>query len=377
MRRRFVPRYTISGCAGSFGTASAISPHVLPRDVAPRVSVVLSTYNRGPLLHDALRSVLAQDPAAAPDFELIVVDNNSTDDTRTVVEAFAAADNRVHYVFEHEQGLSFARNTGIRCARASLIAFTDDDVRIEANWLAAIVGAFEEQPEAAVVGGRVLPIWPATPPAWLTRDHWAPLALVDHGDAAVSVTLDNPICLVGACTAYRRSVFDEVGLFASDLQRVKNGIGSLEDHEFLLRVLRSGRTGLYDPRIVVHAEVQCDRIERHYHRRWHAGHGHFHALLRSEEMERTTVGTLFGVPAHLYRQAAGDVGAWLLARARHDEARAFIHELRLQFFRGFFRTRRREFFRVPAVHRRAEMWYPRKRPGGRQPSMTASAPRRV
>ena len=350
---------------------------MLPRDDGPSVSVVLSTYNRGPLLHDALRSVVAQDPAVTPRFELIVVDNNSTDDTRTVVETFSATDHRVRYVFEREQGLSFARNTGIRHARASVIAFTDDDVRIESNWLAAIVGAFEEHPEAAVVGGRVLPIWPAAPPAWLRRDHWAPLALVDHGDATVAVTLENPICLVGACMAYRRSVFDEVGLFAADLQRVKNGIGSLEDHEFLLRVLRSGRTGLYDPRIVVHAEVQGDRLEPQYHRRWHAGHGHFHALLRSEKMERSTVGTLFGVPAHLYRQAAGDVGSWLLARARRDEARAFRHQLRLQFFRGFFRTRRQQFFRAPAVYRREEIWYPRKRTGRRQPTMTASAPRRV
>jgi glycosyltransferase involved in cell wall biosynthesis len=350
---------------------------VLPRVDVPRASVVLSTYNRGPSLHDALRSILAQDPAVTPSFELIVVDNNSTDDTRAIVETFAAADGRVRYVFERPEGISFARTTGIRAARASIIAFTDDDVRIGSTWLAAIVRAFASHPESAVVGGRVLPVWPATPPAWLTRDHWAPLALADHGDTAVAVTRENPVGLIGACTAYRQSVFDEVGFFSADMQRVKDTIGSLEDHEFLLRVLRSGHTGLYDPRIVVHAEVQRDRLERHYHRRWHAGHGHFHALLRSEEMERTTVGTLLGVPAHLYRQAAGDVASWLLARAHHDEHRAFIHELRLQFVRGFFQTRRREFLQAPGVHRHTEMWYPRRRAGRRSATMTASASRRV
>jgi glycosyltransferase involved in cell wall biosynthesis len=254
----------------------------------PEISVVLSTYNRGPLLESALRSVLAQQQPGAPAFELLVVDNNSTDETRAIVDRIAAEDSRVRYVFEARQGLSFARNAGIAQARGAFIAFTDDDVRADAGWLAAIARAFDEHPAADVVGGRVLPMWPSPPPAWLTRDHWAPLALVDHGERPIAITSAHSIGVVGANMAFRRSVFDAVGLFATDFQRVKDGIGSLEDHDFLLRVVRSGRQGVYDPRIVVHAEVQPNRLEAAYHRRWHTGHGHFHALLRSEQMEATT-----------------------------------------------------------------------------------------
>ena len=320
----------------------------------PQVSVIMSTYNRGALLRDALRSVLAQRPAT-PLFELIVVDNNSTDGTREVVERIAAADSRVRYRFEGQQGLSHARNAGIREARAPLIAFTDDDVRAEPDWVSAIVRAFREYPDVDIVGGRVLPMWPRVPPAWLTRDHWTPLALVDYGDAPLTITAERSLCLVGANLSFRRSVFEAVGLFAPELQRVKASVGSLEDHEFILRLLSIGRRGLYDPRITLHAEVQPERLERAYHRRWHTGHGHFHALLRSNDLERTTVGTLFGVPGHLYRQALRDVVGWTRATIMRKPADAFQHEVRVGFFRGFFRTRRREFRRKLAGQRREEL----------------------
>jgi glucosyl-dolichyl phosphate glucuronosyltransferase len=339
---------------------------------APAVSVVMCTYNRGDLLVDAIGSVLAQHESITPPFELIVVDNNSSDDTRGIVERFAAADGRVRYLFEARQGLSHARNSGIAASRAPLVAFTDDDVRAEPDWVAAIVRAFREHPDAAVVGGRVLPAWPADPPAWLTAAHWAPLALVDYGDEPVQVTRARPICLVGANLSFRRHVFDTVGTFALDLQRVKDGIGSLEDHELLLRLLRAGGHGVYDPRIVLHAEVQANRLEREYHRRWHTGHGHFHALLRSEHME-TSAGTLFGVPAHLYRQALGDVVGWAVAALSRRADRAFEHEVRLRFFLGFFRTRRREFLGRPPHERRGDVRRFVRSVLGRRPAARSSA----
>ena len=319
--------------------------------VSPQVSVVMSTYNRGELLAEAIRSVLAQRQEPAATFELIVVDNNSTDQTRTIVAAFAAGDPRVRYLFEPRQGLSFARNAGVQAARASCVAFTDDDVRVEPDWVASILTAFRDHPEADAVGGRVLPLWPSPPPPWLTRDHWAPLALADHGDAPVRITAARPVCLVGANLTVRREIFDLIGGFSTDLQRVKDGIGSLEDHDFLLRLLATGRTGIYDPRIVVHAEIQPSRLDRRYHRRWHLGHGHFYSRLRSPQIEQSGAGTMFGVPAHLYRQALGDLLGWLRAIVRRDGGRAFLHEVRLRFFVGFFRARRREYLAKPTGDR--------------------------
>src|SRR5205807_9900415 len=138
--------------------------------------------------------------------------------------------------------------------------------------------------------------------------HWAPLALVDYGAGPLPVDAVNPICLVTANCSFRRRVFDAVGAFAPEFQLGEHGVlGSVEDHELQLRVLRAGGKIFYDPRIIVHAEIQLNRLGRAYHRRWHFGHGYFVALMHSDEMEQTRVGTLFGVPAHLYRQAVDDL----------------------------------------------------------------------
>jgi len=355
------------------GTASAVNVKRVHSILStPHVSVVVTTYNRSKLLAAALRSILAQQDAATPPFELIVVDNNSSDDTCDVVLQFAAVDPRVRYVFEGEQGSSCGRNAGIRAARAPIIAFTDDDVRAAPNWLAAIARTFAEHPDADVVGGRVLPLWPSPPPDWLTRAHWMPLALIDYGDAPLAIDAAQPICLVTANCAFRRRVFDAVGVFSREFQLGNHGIlGSVEDHELQLRVLRAGAGIRYDPRIIVQAEVQPNRLERRYHRRWHSGHGHFVALMHSEEMEHTRLGTLLGVPAHLYGQAGRDLVTWACALARRDRERAFVHELRLRFFAGFFATRRREFARQPI----GKWWYELRRLIARTPSQIMRRPR--
>jgi glycosyltransferase involved in cell wall biosynthesis len=335
----------------TMGTAAS-APHATTD--APVVSVVICTYNRAALLPAAIDDVLAQNDSQTPPLELLVIDNNSTDETRAVVERVAARDERVRYLRETKQGLSHARNAGIAAARAPLIAFTDDDVRVGPDWLSTIVRTVRAHPGVSVVGGRVLPVWPAPPPPWLTAEHWGPLALVDYGEHPVRVDAGNPLCLVGANLAIVRSAFDLVGGFAADVQRVRDSVGSSEDHEFLLRLFGAGGFGIYDPGIVIHADVQPDRLERAYHRRWHTGHGHFHALMRPEYLERSNTGRLFDVPAHMYRSAARDAAAWARARLRRDDAVAFSREVRLRFFRGFFRTRRRQFLALPREEQRLQ-----------------------
>jgi hypothetical protein len=175
---------------------------------------------------------------------------------------------------------------------------------------------------------------------------------VDHGDRPVRVDAANPLCLVGANLAVARRVFQTVGTFAPAVQRVKDNVGSSEDHEFLLRLFDAGQFGMYDPDIVIHAAVQADRLDRAYHRRWHSGHGHFHALMRIQSLEQSQLGRLFDVPAHLYRSAAQDLTRWIAATARRNEVEAFDREMRLRFFWGFFTTRRRHFRSLPRHERR-------------------------
>jgi glycosyltransferase involved in cell wall biosynthesis len=304
------------------------------------ITAVISTFNRDRLLSAALESALNQKYTGGR-YEVIVVDNNSTDHTRETVESFISKGHRnLKYVFEPRQGVSYARNTGVACAVAPLIAFADDDVEVDSDWLGVIIKKFLEHPEIVCVGGRVLPRWKDKPPRWLTSDHWSPLALQDYGENELFINSNNPLCLVTANVAFRRHVFSEIGLFEPSLQRVKDGLGSTEDAELLQRLWAAGGECLYAPEMIVISEVSAERTTRQYHRRWHTGHGHFYAMMRSEDMEQCS-NKLFDVPSHLFRQAALDALSWFknMLLWRHD--RAFFQELRLRFFLGFFRTRRR------------------------------------
>lgn len=310
------------------------------------ITVVISSYNRGDRLHLALDCVLGQETCVP--YEVILVDNNSTDSTRRIVESYCEANPCLRYVFEPRQGVSYARNTGLSMARAPIIAFADDDVQVARNWIATIKREFDSHPDIDCIGGRVLPRWTTPAPAWLSRDQWMPLALQDYGDEAFFVDERNPLCLVSANLAFRRTVFAETGLFSTRLQRVKDGIGSTEDAELLERYWRTGRRSLYVPDLLVETEVPAERLTRAYHRRWHSGHGYFVAIMRSETMERSA-GKLFDVPAHLFKQAIKDAADLLKSVLMGDRARAFLHENRLRFFLGFARKRRREY--LDAGHR--------------------------
>jgi len=301
----------------------------------PKLSVILPTFNRAASLPLALAALLRQtaDPAS---YEIVVVDNNSTDDTAAVVARHDPR--RIRLVAEPRQGLSYARNAGLEAARAPIVAFTDDDVEVAPDWVETTLAVLAREPDVDGVGGRVLPAWEHGRPRWLTRDHWAPLALQDHGDSRRVFDRGTPVGLIGANVAFRRTVFDRVGRFSPEVQRVKDGIGSTEDHELLTRVYESGGQMLYHPRMLVIARVPDDRCRRRYHRRWHEGHGRFHALMRVPEMERARV-TPFGVPGHLLREAARDLAAWGRSIVLADWDAAFLAELRLRFVKGFVWTR--------------------------------------
>jgi len=303
--------------------------------MSPNVSVILPTYNRAALLRSAIEALLRQ-TAPAGAYEIVAVDNNSTDGTADLLASLDDA--RIRAVKEPRQGLSFARNAGLAAARGALIALTDDDVEVAPDWIDSIGSTMAAHPDVDAVGGRILPAWPEDKPAWLTRDHWAPLALQDHGDAVRVFDRSTPVGLIGANVAFRRDVFDRIGPFSPAVQRVRDGIGSTEDHELLDRLYAAGGRAMYTPRIVAMTRVPRERCARAYHRRWHSGHGFFHALMRTSAVERSRMRVL-GVPGHLVRSAAADAARWVGCVARGDWDGAFDAELRLRFFSGFVRGR--------------------------------------
>jgi glycosyltransferase involved in cell wall biosynthesis len=304
------------------------------------ITVVISTYNRSESLPSAIESVLNQE-ANGTAYELIVVDNNSTDNTSQVVQSYIdRGHDNLRCLSEPRQGLSYGRNAGIANAQGEIIVFTDDDIRAERNWVANIKRAFDTYPDVQCVAGKILPSWASEPPSWLTSDHWTPLALQDHGDVPLRANKIKPRSFAGANIAFRREVFRNE-LFSPLFPRA-------QDTEFLLRFWRAGLEAMYVPDVIVFADVQPERLTKVYHRKWHTRNGNFNALMRLGEYvgadgrvldEMPAAETLFEVPVYIYRQLLDACGEWVVATVRRSESVSFKHENRIRFLLGYISHR--------------------------------------
>lgn len=315
---------------------------------ACEISVVISTFNRCGELPTAVNACLAQ--TGDVPFEVIVVDNNSTDGTRAWVESrIASGEPRLRYVFEPRQGLPYARNAGIMQARGRIIAFTDDDLCVAPDWVTAIERAFRTRPEIEMIGGKVLPRWPAEVPRWFSRLQWAPLALQDKGDDPVEIGPQNAApCLIGASFAFRRSVFDRIGMFDPTFTRA-------QDREIQMRLWRAGGRGLYVPGMLAWVDVPAERLTKQYFRFWYTRSGRFASRMRLLDMidrdgrlqdpARAAGCSLFGCPGYIYRGVVQHAVAWARAVARRDEPVAFYNENRVRFLISYARERMAEAWR--------------------------------
>jgi glycosyltransferase involved in cell wall biosynthesis len=290
----------------------------------PDVSVVISTHNRSALLASALESLVHQRIPPGLEYDVIIVDNGSTDDTRRTVEGFTSVSPHVTYVYEPRLGVSYGRNTGMLASRAPIIAFTDDDNVVGEHWVATIKSLMDAHPEAWAVGGPIRAEWPADVPGWLDRGHWGPLAILDYGDQPFYTSAKDPRCLLTANLAFRREVFERVDGFSPDFKRC-------QDHELLVRMWHAGGRALYAPELVVGATIPRERLTRRYHRHWHAQHGHFSAQMRNEELlapegglrlEPLTGTFLFGVPSHVYAELIRALARASTAFLRRDVSKA-------------------------------------------------------
>jgi glucosyl-dolichyl phosphate glucuronosyltransferase len=328
-------------------------------------SVVIPTYNRADELAPTLRSLSALEVRVP--WEVIVVDNNSTDSTRAVVEdAGRGFPVELSYVFEPEQGRSAALNAGIRKSRGAVIVTTDDDVRVEPDWLER-AGEALDRLECDYVGGKVLPIWKAPRPAWIP-DHggkqWAVIALLDYGPEAIPFFTRAHRVPLGVNMAFRRQAFDRAGLWSNQVGRKKGTLLGQEVREWMYRARAAGLRGSYAPSMAVRHVIQGERLNKRYFRRWYYWNGISRALLyrdawidmqapESTEVDFSRVPHILGVPRFFYRKAPREVWRWLTAALRSDAVGSFDAELWLWFFAGVFKQRwtDRHLPRPPATRR--------------------------
>jgi glucosyl-dolichyl phosphate glucuronosyltransferase len=276
------------------------------------VTVILCTYNRCRILATALESVAASTLPSAVAWEVLVVDNNSNDKTRQLVESFCRQyPGRFRYLFEPKAGKSYALNAGIRESRGDVLAFMDDDVSVEPTWLQNLIAPLLGSHEWSGSGGPVILRWGEPPPNWLaveSRYSLAPLAAFNPGDQVTE--LEEPP--FGTNMAFRKSMFDKYGGFRTDLgPSPRTDIPRPdEDTEFGDRLIAGGERLRYEPSAIVYHPVPEDRLQKEYFLKWWFDKGR--AEVRRHGNPATAI-SFRGVPMYLFRRLTVGTLRWMLA----------------------------------------------------------------
>ena len=313
-----------------------------------KFSVVIATYNRAQDLAETLTSLAQLE--VADEWEVIIVDNNSTDNTDEVVTQTAKNfPVPLRYLHEPEQGRSAALNTGIKAALGEIIATTDDDVRLNPDWLRNAEIALQNL-ECDYLGGKALPIWGGERPKWIPEGrsiHWAVIALLDYGPEPIPLGDYVPI---GVNMVFRRDAFERAGLWDNTIGRKAGTLLGQEVREWCQRARAANLKGFYSPDLVIHHVIPGDRLTKKYFRRWFYWHGISRAILyktRGLDMESpestvldfAKVPHIVGVPRYMFRTYLQSFVSMIGAIVRGNEVSAFESELGLWFFAGVLKER--------------------------------------
>jgi glycosyltransferase involved in cell wall biosynthesis len=242
---------TISGLIGKI--------FLLLRMFSPKISAIICTHNRDRYLGLAIDSLLQQD---LDNFEILVIDNASTDTTRAVVEA-RLSDPRLRYVHESTLGLSAARNRGAQESQAPILAYLDDDAIATPQWLSHLVKSYEQDDKLAIAGGKVTLIWTdgMMPPSWLSEALAGNLGAYDLGNQIVAIEQPG-LTPRGLNYSIRRTFLDQVGGFDLKLGRVGKNLLSNEELHMTELALDRGWHVTYLPEALVAHHVAPERVKQ-------------------------------------------------------------------------------------------------------------------
>lgn len=243
-----------------------------------KLSIIICSYNRAQALKLVFNDLESQ-IKNQNDIEIILVDNNSKDGTKTLPDLYPKL--KIKYILESNQGLSFARNSGIKAAQGDLIAFIDDDIRLDDNWLEEIykLAINTKSEDLVAYGARVIPQWQSTLPKWLKLEgKYAITQSVfpghDYGEEIKTYpftykafNVQNPL---GACIIFSKKIFDKFGYFREDLGvGVGGGFYLHEDTEFMRYLANHQVVIKYLPQIIVYHPVPESRMSKQYIREWY------------------------------------------------------------------------------------------------------------
>ncbi len=228
------------------------------------LSIIICSYNRASYISDALTSLYVQ-YSGLDNFEVIIVDNNSTDNTKEVYAQWRQTNTNGQFTFisETKQGASFARNTGAAIAKGEWVCFMDDDAVATPNYVENILKHIHHQPEVVGFGGRIIPKYIPSEPKWMS---YYVSSLVGNFDyASTACAFENGKYPLESNMILKKSVYDQIGGFNVNLPGV---VGTLriggEGKELFYKIIALGHTIYYDPSICVHHVVEVKKLTSEY-----------------------------------------------------------------------------------------------------------------
>ena len=242
-----------------------------------KISVAICTWNRSRLLRQTLDSLVEMEIPPGMDWEIVLVDNHSTDDTVAVIEAFQ---NKlpIQYIFEAKQGHSISRNTAIQKATGDYLLWTDNDVRVANHWLKTYARAFKQHPAKAFFGSKIIPVFEQAMPSWI-KATWSKCKPVfaerDLGDQPRE--LGKGVYPYGANFAVRADI-QNTFLFNTELGRCANGMMGEDEIDVLRKMDHAGHSGIWIPDAPVQHIIPSDRATTQYIANYFVGQGRTNIL---------------------------------------------------------------------------------------------------
>lgn len=237
------------------------------------LSIIICTYNRDKFLYDALQHV-AKNEFPVKDYEIILVNNNSTDNTEAECQRFAENFPLINfrYFVETQQGLSYARNRGIRECVGDILVFLDDDSFVGSDYLGNLHELMNRYPDAMAFGGKITPLFETGEvPKWLCKWTYSWVSSIDKGNDVVP--FEGNSYPIGANMGFRKSCLEQCGLFNTELGRSKKNLMGGEEKDLFNRLKKKNMTILYFPDIHVEHVIPPQRTTFDYIERMGKGVG--------------------------------------------------------------------------------------------------------
>lgn len=237
-----------------------------------KVSAVICSYNRARFVVDAVDSIFKQDFDKSR-YEVIVVDNNSTDNVLELLADYKAQhpDYNFSYYVEHNQGVAYARSRGAHEAKGEIIMYLDDDSKAQPGWMKYTVDFFDQHPDVWSIGGKITPYFLTGIPNWYSKYFFGLVGNFNLGNADKRLTGARYPC--GANMAFRKKVFEDIGYFNTDLGRKGKGLLATEEKDIYQRILNYGKKVYYLPEVEVLHAVESNKFDKNYVHRHSMGIG--------------------------------------------------------------------------------------------------------